>query len=153
MHSAVQIGGKVETYWKSTAIIPTSESNSEQRTIQSFITASSLAEEYLDAIVQITSDGIPVVYPYWYLPFEGFPVYIASITHAQAKALFIKSKGEAYKGNSYLPAVNDRSQSQNSSYLSDVIYDSFLTLEELLQVSFFFSFLDFASFIGDMYQY
>lgn len=134
----MQIGGKVATYWKSTAVVSNSVANSEHHTIQSFITASSLAEEYLDAIVQVTSDGIPVVYPYWYLPFESFPVYIASVTYSQAKSLFIKSKGDAYRGNSYHAAVSDRTQSQSSSFLADIIYDSFLTLEELLQVPFLF---------------
>jgi CDK inhibitor PHO81 len=129
----------VDTYWKSTAVVSNSSSKSDNLTIQSFITASSLAEEYLDAIVQVTSDGIPVVYPYWYLPFESFPVYIASVTYAHAKSLFIKSKGSSYKGNSYHAAVTDGSQTQGSSALAAVIYDSFLTLEELLQVYLLFN--------------
>ena len=71
-----------------------------------------------------------MIYPYWFLPFENFPVYISSVTYNQAKSIFIRSKGDAYRGNSFHPSL---SENHNSSCLSALVYDSFLTLEDLLQ--------------------
>ena len=134
VHPGAQIGGKVETYWKSTTVVAGTRSSPEQSgTVQSFITASSLAEEYLEAVVQMTRDGIPVIYPHWFLPLEDFPVDLSSVTYAQAKAIFVKAKGEG-KSSAYHALVSDGTRKTASRELAGVVYDSLLTLEELLQV-------------------
>ncbi|KAI8808814.1 hypothetical protein BJ742DRAFT_807702 [Cladochytrium replicatum] len=100
VHRGLRIGGSVETYWKTTKVVNSGPaappSNSAgllsalgtsgvfgtpcetggpptQRVpaVQSFITASSLAEEYIQLVVQVTKDGVPVVYPHWFLPVPG----------------------------------------------------------------------------------
>ncbi|TPX46854.1 hypothetical protein SeLEV6574_g02987 [Synchytrium endobioticum] len=179
-HPSLSIGGKVETYWKSTRVINnTAASNrgtglnlvgtilsghqEQSQHIQSFITASSLAEEYIHAVIQITKDGIPVVYPEWHLPIEGVNIGISSVTFEQAKVLLLRAKsslegsnsGSNINGNAEnamggttseglnrgngvgaRPSVafmlSKSSSRMSSAELSKIVYDSFLSLEEIL---------------------
>ncbi|KAJ3127326.1 phosphate system positive regulatory protein pho81 [Nowakowskiella sp. JEL0407] len=107
-HAGLKIGGGVDTYWKSTKVVETARQVSlgpswmdmGSKYFQSFITASSLADEYIQIVVQVTSDGIPVVFPEWFMSLPkfnsegdaeedeiGLNINIPSITYAQAVAL------------------------------------------------------------------
>ena len=73
--AALALGGRVETYWKATVDGPA-------------VTASSLeGGEHARAIVQVTRDGVPVLYPLWRLPVDGLDVHVTDVTHAQFVAL------------------------------------------------------------------
>ncbi|KAJ3164895.1 phosphate system positive regulatory protein pho81 [Geranomyces variabilis] len=84
-HSSLQIGGKVETYWKSTKVVG---GGTKAEGLHSFVTASSLAEEYIQVVVQLTRDGVPVIYTDWFLNYHGLPVSLANLTFAQAREVF-----------------------------------------------------------------
>lgn len=111
----LEIGGRVETYWKSkvTPSTPTQDhahqyqahrplsvsttspairppaitpSNTQSKE-PALVTASSLSGEYVHVIVQVTKDGIPVAYPDWRLPIPGLDIGVADVTHAQFLSL------------------------------------------------------------------
>lgn len=114
----LEIGGRVETYWKSTTVasqVGTSQdhahqfqphrplsvaatspsmlstnstNNSSSATKKDakesgFVTASSLAGDYLTLIVQVTRDYVPVIYPSWLLPCEGLYIGVSDVTYEQ----------------------------------------------------------------------
>jgi CDK inhibitor PHO81 len=123
----LEIGGRVETYWKSTLpataalgsgdpqrMTPTggaegtqavgntttnafSALNSSTNGVPApantsaaaalnaglFVTASSLSGEHLRVAVQVTKDGVAVVYPDYTLPVPGLDVYVGSVTSDQ----------------------------------------------------------------------
>ncbi|TPX33648.1 hypothetical protein SmJEL517_g03537 [Synchytrium microbalum] len=204
-HPSLSIGGKVETYWKSTRVINNTDKTNKMGNaagtssslgvgggfsqfesahhIQSFITASSLAEEYIHAVIQITRDGIPVVYPEWHLPIEGFSIGVSSVTFQQAKTLLTRARlndgrvsspsspihkninnHHSTSSNNHKPIISispesvmagvvsadsesmrnsasarlstafvlSKSSRVSSAELSKLVYDSFLSLEEIL---------------------
>lgn len=107
----LEIGGRIETYWKSTnTIMPSASSTTQQRltpepalthqgstppisaagsvapssvTLPSFITASSLSGDYVRVVVQLTKDHIPVVFANWFVPFEGLDLAVSDLTYSQ----------------------------------------------------------------------
>ncbi|KAI8148297.1 hypothetical protein BJV82DRAFT_591579 [Fennellomyces sp. T-0311] len=105
----LEIGGRIETYWKSTnTVMPSSASsvasaprltpeppapaetptnnvsnNSSSTTLPSFITASSLAGDYVRVVVQLTKDHVPVVFAKWLVPFEGLDLVVSDLTFDQ----------------------------------------------------------------------
>lgn len=107
----LEVGGAVETYWKSTAIPtagvcrpwsissmpqrspgPTHASPSHQPvTAKSHsLTISSIAGDYVYVVVQLTQDLQPVVYPYWKLPEDKFDLHVPDSTLAQFDKLAIE---------------------------------------------------------------
>jgi len=108
----LEVGGAVETYWKSTAIPmadvprPWSVSSMPQRspgpspTLPSTkpavakshsLTISSITGDYVYVVVQLTQDMQPVAYPSWKLPEDKFDLYIPDLTLAQFEKLAIES--------------------------------------------------------------
>ncbi|KAI9310793.1 hypothetical protein BX666DRAFT_1882142 [Dichotomocladium elegans] len=107
----LEIGGRIETYWKSTnTIMPPSNTTSVNpglapdpnqlqcdgaaigsstsiaanfATIPSFITASSLTGDYVRVVVQLTRDNVPVVFAQWLVPFEGLDLSVSDLTYEQ----------------------------------------------------------------------
>ncbi|RKO88297.1 hypothetical protein BDK51DRAFT_35596 [Blyttiomyces helicus] len=131
IHPSLQIGGKVETYWKSTKVVSNTKSSTDHG-IQSFITASSLAEEYIQVVLQVTKDRVPVVYPVWHLPIEGFDLGVANVTLAQGRALFTANRqGASATPNASATALSS-GERLTCDELAKAVYDSFLTLEEVL---------------------
>jgi CDK inhibitor PHO81 len=116
----LEIGGTVETYWKSTAIpfsggtnqshrppavrslsASTSPSNRNQlNSANNSVTLSSLSGEYVHVIVQVTRDFIPVVFNGWVLPIPGFDLGVSDVTYEQFQIL-AKTSGKAF--NTTLP--------------------------------------------------
>ncbi|KAJ3085363.1 phosphate system positive regulatory protein pho81 [Quaeritorhiza haematococci] len=143
-HSGLQIGGKVETYWKSTKIVNTTSrtggsgtgggaagtgGSSETTTnVQSFITASSLAEEYVHVCVQVTKDGVPLTYPDWFLPVAELQIPVSSVTYSQARRVLQKSGTGKGKSRLALP----KGQRMSNQEWAKVINESVVTLEEVL---------------------
>ena len=89
------IGGRLETYWKSTTTeapskrVSTAKGNPQD---QVYITASSLAGEYAKVVVQLSRDGVPFIYPKWLLPEEAFELQLIDRTAAEILRLAGKSK-------------------------------------------------------------
>ncbi|GAB5588128.1 phosphate system positive regulatory protein pho81 [Umbelopsis nana] len=109
----LEIGGRVETYWKSTNTIApppmsTSLSNTDNalggshtgtpsmsnpasgttvNTVPSLITASSLSGDYLRVVVQVTRDLVPVVFANWLLPVDDFDLFVSDVSYDQFRAL------------------------------------------------------------------
>ena len=67
------------TYWKATSQLDTHPS--------AFITGSSLTGEYLRVFVQLTSDGVPVIYPRWSINHYGIEVPIGQLSLQQFTSL------------------------------------------------------------------
>jgi CDK inhibitor PHO81 len=63
------------TYWKAT-----SQDDDQPHTL---ITGSSLSGEYVRLFVQLTADGIPVLYPQWKITHAGLEVPVNILTYAQ----------------------------------------------------------------------
>ena len=108
----LEVGGAVETYWKSTAIPtagvprPRSVSSKPQRSPESThgfsssqpvpakshsLTISSITGDYVYVVIQLTQDMQPVAYPYWKLPEDKFDLYVPDLTLAQFEKLGIES--------------------------------------------------------------
>ncbi|GBB88938.1 hypothetical protein RclHR1_15560002 [Rhizophagus clarus] len=123
----LEIGGQVETYWKSTnpVTLPNAEQplnlNEINGSIPSFITASSLSGAYIQIVVQVTRDMVAVVYSEWMLPVEEFDLCVSDVTFKQFRSL---GKQE---GN------NDFNNIANLAVLQKLIHQSYLSLGEVLK--------------------
>jgi len=108
----LEVGGAVETYWKSAAI-PTADalqplsssstarrgspdSTHTSRSSQSItakshsLTISSITGDYVYIVVQLTQDMQPVAYPYWKIPEDKFDLHVPDLTLAQFDKLAIE---------------------------------------------------------------
>jgi CDK inhibitor PHO81 len=102
----LEIGGKVETYWKSTRPLPTSTTGalSEQsfsggNSSLSLVTASSLSGHFARLFVQVTRDLVPVAYPSWRLPVEGLDLGVSEVTYSQFQAIISKTSNTVERTN------------------------------------------------------
>lgn len=139
----IQIGGAVETYWKSTTqylkAIPTTirqpqgqigSTNTSPSNRSAIMhpsgthTVSSLSQEYLHFVVQGTRDVVPVIYSAWNLPVEGFEIGVSDVTAAQ----FSRISGQVRRDLAEERLCTTPEEWAN--YLSNVM----ITLEALLMV-------------------
>lgn len=108
----LSLGGRVETYWKATSNVSgvgTGASGVNTASMESpitspagtpstphpttaFVTSSSLSGEYVRVVVQVTRDGVPVVYPKATLSLGGLDVQICALTSEQFNTLAIQLK-------------------------------------------------------------
>ncbi|CAO3690052.1 unnamed protein product [Rhizopus microsporus] len=151
----LEIGGRIETYWKSTNTVlpseptaaaitaaPTSTSSSTNdaatttmattnttANVPSFITASSLSGDYVLVIVQLTKDLVPVVYANWMVPFEGLDLAVSDLTFNQLRHI-----GEQLLKD-YQPSDNDICPVTGNSLIIQKLgdYRQFLSLDQVLQ--------------------
>ncbi|KAK2066297.1 hypothetical protein P8C59_000127 [Phyllachora maydis] len=65
-----------ETYWKATSQV-------DRSSLGTFVTGSSLSGEFVRLYVQHTSDGVPVLWPYWTITCGSIDVPISRITVEQ----------------------------------------------------------------------
>jgi len=87
----LSFGGRVETYWKAMTNFSASTiqadsplgSPSINLVSNAFVTASSLSGKYVQVAVQVTRDGVPVVYSGTILNVSGFEIPICNVTIAQ----------------------------------------------------------------------
>ncbi len=108
------------TYWKATSQLDTHPS--------AFITGSSLTGEYLQVFVQLTSDGIPVVYPRWSVDHYGIEVPVGRLSLPQFTSLRPKSPVREKILNSLPQATAD-----DIPAIHEALAESFVTLEEILR--------------------
>ncbi|ESK93719.1 cyclin-dependent protein kinase inhibitor [Moniliophthora roreri MCA 2997] len=103
----LEVGGGVETYWKSTAISVVPQTSLSSWTHRSSLitsaqasplaqsigssgqtaTVSSLRGYFLSVVVQVTRDFQPVIYSDWLLPLEGLDIGVCDVSLAQFEAL------------------------------------------------------------------
>jgi CDK inhibitor PHO81 len=142
---ALQVGGSVETYWKSSAqysalgglgstlnvsrlIAPTHTSpllhRSATANTPGSVTISSLSGDYLHVVVQVTRDLVPVVYSKWRLPVNGVDVGVCSVSATQFSSIAV-GKGLALNSMHTPGTVRE---------WAAVLQTAMLTLEHLLKV-------------------
>jgi CDK inhibitor PHO81 len=115
----LEIGGKVETYWKSTRPLhlsstgtPSSQSLTGGTSGQSLITASSLSGQFVRVFVQVTRDLVPVAYPSWRLPVEGLDLGVSEVTYRQFQAIINKHSHSTARTKE-LRSISSAQQAQN----------------------------------------
>ncbi|KAJ7781570.1 cyclin-dependent protein kinase inhibitor [Mycena metata] len=90
----LEVGGDVETYWKSLAMplatVATS-SNLIASSLGQASTISSLRGSYLYLVIQVTRDLHPVVCADWVLPQSSFDLNVSDVTLAQFEALALST--------------------------------------------------------------
>jgi CDK inhibitor PHO81 len=121
-HHSLLIGGKVETYWKATTVVSTS--NYETSSGNSLVTSSSLAKEFIELPVQFTKDGRVVVYHDWLAEINGIKLPISNFELADLQKYLNLVNLEHL--NSIMP----------STELVNYFTGKLLTLEDALKVSF-----------------
>jgi CDK inhibitor PHO81 len=152
----LEIGGAVETYWKSLAVPHTAPAPvaktatprlSRARQLGSAqlgsptgspitvsskaqpITISSITGSYVYITVQVTQDLHPVVFGEWQLPQQDFDLWVADVTLAQFEAL-ARRKGRELRANSTSGGVTPSTPSEWHS----LIRRSMVSLENVLKV-------------------
>lgn len=108
------------TYWKATSQLDTHPS--------AFITGSSLTGEYLQVFVQLTGDGVPVIYPRWSIDHYGIEVPVGRLSLQQFTSLRPRSAVRDKILNRLPQAIAD-----DIPAIHEALADSFITLEELFQ--------------------
>ncbi|KAJ4472187.1 cyclin-dependent protein kinase inhibitor [Lentinula aciculospora] len=121
----LEVGGDVETYWKSTgiSIIPHSLSPWPQRsyligsaqtspssqsistTANQASTFSSIRGKFLTAVIQVTRDLQPVLYTDWLLPASDFDLSVCDVTLDQFESL-AKRSGRNFDESKVSPSIN-----------------------------------------------
>ncbi|KAI9490772.1 ankyrin repeat-containing domain protein [Zychaea mexicana] len=184
----LEIGGRIETYWKSTNIVMPSSSSASvasappaarltpepplpqpssdsigtitaatttataptsttptthpvsmtsSTTLPSFITASSLAGDYVRVAVQLTKDYVPVVFANWLVPFEDLDLAVSDLTFEQYCQLGRKIMANAQNRGSNDPNQQICPMTGNSMIVQRLNSEpGFLSLEQVLRVSF-----------------
>jgi CDK inhibitor PHO81 len=131
----LEIGGRVETYWKSTntslnrALTLESAPLTATTTPAAVVTASSLSGEHVRIVVQVTADGVPVAYPHWTLPVDGFDVHVGDVTLDQFVDL-ARRKGLMLEGG----AAHELQARSDPTLWHEAIQNSLVPLCNLLQV-------------------
>ena len=155
----LEIGGAVETYWKSLAVPHTAPAAAKTATPRLSrtrqlgsaqlsptgspipvsphaqpITISSITGSYVYLTVQVTQDLQPVVFGDWSLPQQDFDLWVADVTLAQFEALARR------KGRELRASGGSTSNSGGGLALSEwhsLIRRSMVSLENLLKVCVF----------------
>jgi len=140
-HPALEIGGKVQTYWKSTATTKLVNKSNQEVGCLSIITASSISDDYINLPIQITKDGVPVVYYRWYITYHGIKFKIYDISYEQFKFFGEKLLEETspkvkinnFKDNILKSFNYEDIENFANLELINSLYKSFLSLEEILK--------------------
>lgn len=143
----LEIGGAVETYWKSLATpFPTSQKSASRmgHPFRSFASANtspstysisgsmghtivltSLIGEYVHVVIQVTRDLQPVVFDGWKLPLTDFDAGICDVTYAQLRAIAER----AGQGKELT-----RQSASSPSEWHKLLSGSFIALQQLMKV-------------------
>ena len=119
-HPSMLIGGKIETYWKSTAIVP--NTMFKQSKDKSMVTGTSLKDEFAEIVVQTTKDGYVVVYDDHLVELNGIQLPLITLTLSQLKKIIAPVD---------IPVL---SKTTNLEQLRLVIKAKLITLEDILKV-------------------
>ena len=109
------------TYWKATNQI-----DSRPNTL---VTGSSLSGEYVQLFVQVTSDGVPVLYPRWYINHYGIHFPVGRLSYEQYQALSLQIGHE----NRDLSALSDLG-TNDLARIHVTLSSTLATLKEVLSV-------------------
>lgn len=108
------------TYWKAT-----SQLDSQPHAL---ITGSSLSGEYVRLFVQLTADGVPVLYPRWKVNHQGLDVPVNILTYEQFAAI-----GKRQNATSTTQLAQLRNATVDGiSTIHQALASSFITLKEAL---------------------
>lgn len=107
------------TYWKAT-----SQFNSQPNAL---ITGSSLSGEYVRLFVQLTSDGVPVLYPRWRIRDNLIDIPVSNLTYDQFVRL-----GAGQGGGDAALAELSRVPTTDIATIHHILAGSFATLREAL---------------------
>ncbi|WWC65563.1 uncharacterized protein I303_108181 [Kwoniella dejecticola CBS 10117] len=156
----LEIGGRVETYWKS-KVTPSQPTQDHAHQFQShrplsvstsspslrppvtnapssnnnesaLVTASSLSGEYVHVVVQVTKDGVPVIYSEIKLPIDNLDVAVSDVTLDQFLNI-AKSKNLLLKPDD-LPTENSNGNNNNTTGWSSILINSMSTLDNVLSI-------------------
>ncbi|KAG5644565.1 hypothetical protein DXG03_008139 [Asterophora parasitica] len=143
----LEVGGDVETYWKSMAMSPSIPQPTSQKwphrssligsaqaspSVHSitnaneggqFLTISSLQGNYIYVVVQVTRDLQPVIFSDWLLPGGDFDIGVSDVTLEQFESF-------ATRSGRVVPSVSSSSIEEWSSILSR----SMISLAQLLEL-------------------
>ncbi len=106
------------TYWKATSQLDSHPS--------AFITGSSLTGDYVQIFVQLTSDGVPVIYPQWSINHYGIGLPVGGLSLEQ----FLSLRSDDYRRNC-LGSLREKTVDDISS-IHEALATAFVTLRDVL---------------------
>ena len=107
------------TYWKAT-----SQFDSHPNAL---ITGSSLSGEYVQLFVQLTCDGVPVLYPRWTINHHGIEFPIGRLSHEQ----FIALGAQMGRGDEVLATLPEKT-ADDIAEIHQTLATSFVSLRDVL---------------------
>jgi len=107
------------TYWKAT-------SQHDSRP-SSFVTGSSLSGAYVRICIQLSRDGVPLLYPQWKVNHAGLEVAILGLTYEQYAKL-----GSQIAGANCESHLAQIMETRDLNTIHDVLANSFASLEDVL---------------------
>lgn len=107
------------TYWRATSQIDSHPN--------AFITGSSLSGDYVQLFVQLTSDGVPVLYPRWSINHYGMEFPIARMSHEQYLSL-----GSQHDSGNKIFATLSHKTVEDIADIHASLSTSFVTLRDVL---------------------
>ncbi len=107
------------TYWRATSQLDTHPS--------AFITGSSLSGDYVQLFVQLTNDGVPVLYPKWSISHYGLEIPIAKISHEQYLSL-----GSQHGDNGHILTALSEKSVEDIAEIHQMLATSFVSLRDVL---------------------
>ncbi len=107
------------TYWKATSQLDSHPT--------ALITGSSLSGEYAQLFVQLTSDGMPVLYPQWTINHHGIEFPIGRLTYKQFVALGLQ-RGN---GDEVLASLPDKTW-ENKARIHELLTSALVSLRAVL---------------------
>ncbi|PGG95789.1 hypothetical protein AJ79_09875 [Helicocarpus griseus UAMH5409] len=113
------------TYWKATSALD-SEHNG-------LVTGSSLSGDYVQLFVQLTKDGVPVLYPEFTVNHHGIDVPICRLSFAQFKAIHGEYLSQHSSGDSALLKSLEAMTVDDMAQAHRLLATSFLSLREVLE--------------------
>ncbi|KAL9598392.1 MAG: hypothetical protein Q9179_003939 [Wetmoreana sp. 5 TL-2023] len=108
------------TYWKATSQLDAHPS--------AFITGSSLSGDYAQIFVQVTKDGIPVLYPRWTLNYHGIELPVGWMTFDQYLSL-----GSQYSQSVELGTTTAEASTDHIAQIQQTLATSFCSLSDVLK--------------------
>ena len=107
------------TYWRATSQLDTHPN--------AFITGSSLSGDYVQLFVQLTNDGIPVLYPRWSINHYGIDFPIARMSHEQYMSL-----GSRYGSGDEIVTTLPQKTADDIAAIHVTLATSFVSLRDAL---------------------
>lgn len=107
------------TYWRAMSQLESHPS--------AFITGSSLSGDYVQLFVQLTSDGVPVLYPRWSISHYGLEIPIAKMSHEQYWSL----GSQQGNGDGILTVLPEKTI-EDIAEIHRILATSFVSLRDVL---------------------